>query len=408
MPALPVAVREPDLPTIDYRRVGLLSLGHFTNDMYGSLITSLMPYMVLRGSISATLAGLILLVYLLGSSFLQPIFGHYADRSGRRLLAVLGPIWVGIAAGLVGWSNGAALLFLLAAVGGVGTAAFHPQAASMVGGLSPRSKGWAMSIFSMGGNLGFALGPILAALISIAGLHWSPLIIIPGLLVTALLAMHAPRSEPTTLAPSRGTILSVWRSSWRALSLLVSVIATRSAVQFALIIFLPLYYHAHGGSAQLGSFYAFVLSLSGAVGGLFGGRLSDRFGRRVVVVTSLVLSVPLLIGTITVSGPLIWPLLVATGASLLASNSVTVVQGQELLPENTGVASGLTMGLGFGLSGVIASILTALSDHIGVSTALDFVPVLAVIAAGCAFLVPESAHERRRIVPAGDQICASI
>ena len=246
-----------------------------------------------------------------------------------------------------------------------------------------------MSIFSMGGNIGFALGPVLAAGIALVGLRWSPLVLVPGVVLTLFLARYAPslpvrRSTGSVL----GLLRSAARSSWRALSLIVAVIAPRSAAQYALIILLPLYYHARGFPAELGSVYAFVLSLAGALGGLAGGHASDRFGRRIVVVTTLLVSVPLLVVLLQITGPFVWPLLAASGAALLASNSVTVVQGQELLPGNTGVASGLTLGLGFGLSGIIASVFTALSDHIGVTNTMYLVPVLPLVAAVLGAVVP--------------------
>jgi FSR family fosmidomycin resistance protein-like MFS transporter len=397
------AVDTRSVPTraIDYGRIGLISVGHLFNDLYGNLLTAVMPYLVLQGKITATLAGLILLVYLLGSSVLQPIFGLLADQSGRRMFAVLGPLLVGIATVSATLAPNAAVIFALAAVAGVGTSAFHPQAATMISSLSARSKGWTMSLFSMGGNVGFALGPMLAAGIAIVGLSWSPLALVPGVVVVGFLARYAPTLPAQRSGSALGTLKRAATSSWRALSLIVAVIATRSAAQFVLIIFLPLYYHARGFPAELGSVYAFVLSLSGALGGLAGGHASDRFGRKIVIVLSLLSSVPLLLLMLVTTGPVVWPLLAASGACLLASNSVTVVQGQELLPGNTGVASGLTLGFGFGLSGIIASIFTTLSDHIGVSTAVLFVPALPLLAAILAAAVPATPQATR--VPAAAQ-----
>ena len=95
---------------VDYPRVALLSVGHLTNDLYGNLMTSLTPYLIIQGRITATLAGLVLLVYLIGSSVLQPIFGLLSDRSGRRLFASVGPLWIGVATSLFGWAPNAALL----------------------------------------------------------------------------------------------------------------------------------------------------------------------------------------------------------------------------------------------------------------------------------------------------------
>ncbi|HZU13340.1 MAG TPA: MFS transporter [Chloroflexota bacterium] len=391
MPALPADSAPVPAARVDYRRAGLLSIGHLTNDLYGNLFTSLTPYLVIRGVISLPFAGLVVLLYLLGSSVLQPVFGVMSDRSGRRLFAVAGPLWVGVSACLLGWAGGPAAVLGLGAVGGIGTAAFHPQAASMIDRLSGRSKAWVMSIFSMGGNLGFAFGPLLAAAVAQIGLHYSPLLIIPGVAVTALLALYAPPVAAPGNAPPTLPLRSIGRETWRRLTFIVSTIAARSSVQSTLIIFLPLFYHARGFSAEQGSYYAFVLSLCGAVGGLFGGRLADRYGRRLVVIVSLLLTVPLLLVALLSSGLIVWLLLGLGGAALLASNSVTVVQGQELLPRNTGMASGLTLGLGFGLSGAIGSLMAVLAARFGVVHVIYAVPFLALIAALLAWFVPDRA-----------------
>ncbi len=380
--------------TLDYFRVGVLSVGHLANDMYGNALTALMPYLVLQGRITATFAGLVLLLYLIGSSIPQPFLGLMSDQSGRRFLVVLGPLWIGAAASLVGWASNGGAVLALALVGGLGTAAFHPQAASMVDRLSAGYKGRAMAIFSMGGNLGFALGPLAAALIALAGLHWSLILILPGIPVALLVARYAPRTRRSAVSTTRPSIRAAARGSWGALSLIVAVIAIRSAVQYALIIFLPLYYHARGLPPQLGSYIAFVLSVAGAFGGLAGGNLSDRHGRKIVVVSSLLASVPLLYLALLANGWWVWPLVAVGGAALLASNSVTVVQGQELLPGNTGVASGLTLGFAFGLSGIFTATLTAVSDHIGVQTTIFMVPAMALVGACIALFVRQAPGSR--------------
>ncbi|MGI8826742.1 MAG: MFS transporter [Chloroflexota bacterium] len=387
-----VAENKSSAPAIDYPAVSLISFGHTFNDLSGNFMTSLTPYLVLRGEISLTLAGFVLLVYLIASSILQPIFGLLSDRTGRRIFVVASPLWVGTAAALFGLAGNAGILLILVAIGGVGSAAFHPQAASMVDGLSKLRKGWTMSLFSMGGNIGFALGPVAAAVAALVGLHWSLVYVLPAICLSLLLFLRAPAPPVANQLFSFKDLSRAVRKARRGLGGVVGVIALRSGAQFALILLLPLYMHARGFSPQLGSYYAFVLSVAGAGGGLLGGRLSDRYGRRIVVVGSLLLSAPLLGLVLVTSSWLVWPLLVFAGVALLASNSVTVVQGQELLPASTGIASGLTLGFAFGLAGVLTTALTSMSAHTGVGTAIAVVPALPVIAALFALFVPETAR----------------
>lgn len=374
---------------VDHPRITLIGLAHLTNDLSGNFLSSLTPYLVLRGAISATVAGLVVFVYLIGSSVLQPAFGILSDRQGRKWFAVVGPLWLSVAAAFTGWVNNSWELLLLAGVGGLGTAAFHPQAAAMVDGLSPRNKGRSMAIFSMGGNIGFAIGPLLAARVALSGLHWSIVLIAPGIALAVLLALFAPAPARRETPLEMRSLMHTIRSKWVALSVIVWIIALRSAVQIALIIFLPLFYHERGFAPEIGSYLAFVLSLAGAVGGLVGGHFSDLYGRRLITVATLALAAPAIVLTLLASGVAVWPLVAVAGALLLASNSVMVVAAQGLLPENTGLASGLTLGLGFGLSGLVTSLLSALSDQTSVTTAIFAIPLLALLAAALSLMLPK-------------------
>jgi FSR family fosmidomycin resistance protein-like MFS transporter len=374
---------------IDHPRISLIGFAHLTNDLSGNFLTSLTPYLVLRGAISATGAGLVVFVYLIGSSVLQPIFGVLADRQGRKWFAVLGPLWLCVASAFTGWVTASWELLTLAGIGGLGTAAFHPQAAAMVDSLSPRHKGRSMAIFSMGGNIGFAIGPLVAAWIAIAGLHWTLILVAPGLAIAVLLALFAPTPTRHEIPLHLTGLRTIIQARWFPLSVMVVVIALRSAVQLALIIFLPIFYHDRGYAPEIGSYLAFVLSLAGAGGGFFGGHVSDLYGRRAVTVATLALAAPAILITLLVSGPAVWPLMVISGALLLASNSVMVVAAQQILPENTGLASGLTLGLGFGLSGLITSLLSIMADHTSITLAVFTIPAIALVSAVLSLWMPE-------------------
>jgi FSR family fosmidomycin resistance protein-like MFS transporter len=256
--------KDGDHTHVDHPRIALAGAAHLVNDLSGNFLSSLTPYLVLRGSISATVAGLVVFVYLVGSSILQPIFGVLSDKQGRKWFAVLGPTWLSVSAGMVGLVTQSWQLLALAAIGGLGTAAFHPQAAAMVDSLSPRAKGRSMSIFTMGGNIGFAFGPIVAAGVAVAGLQWSLLLIVPGVTMGLLMWRYAPQPPRRDVPLDMPLLRATLRSQWRALALIVSIIALRSAVQISLIIFLPLYFHARGYAPEIGSYLAFLLSLAGA------------------------------------------------------------------------------------------------------------------------------------------------
>lgn len=381
----PLSPRPREAP--DMLRVSLLSFGHFTNDLYGNLATSLAPYFVLAGKLSAPAAGALVLVYLAGSSVLQPLFGIVSDRSGNRWFAIAGPGWIAIAMSLLVVAPSVWSIFALIAIGGIGTAAFHPQGAAMVDRVAGRARGWSMSIFSMGGSLGFGLGPILAAMLVGVRTDWTLLAVIPGLICSALLFRYAP-SVKSHHMESTGKSLRTARANVVPLAILVLVIAIRSGAMSAVIFLLPLSFHAQHLPASWGSYGSSVFLLVGAVCGLYAGTLSDRIGRKPVVVWSLVLSAPLILAVGLLPGLTAWPALALAGAAVLASNSVTVVQAQELLPANTGLAAGLTLGLGFGLSGVITLVVSTVSKHIGAQETLLFAAALPLAAAALAMFLP--------------------
>ena len=379
---LPSGSDEPDLP-----RVWLLSFGHFTNDLYGNLATSLAPYFVIAGTLSAPAAGALILVYLAGSSVLQPLFGIISDRSGRRWFAVAGPAWIGCAMCLLIVAPTTGAIFILVAIGGIGTAAFHPQGASMVNRLGGKSRGWTMSIFSLGGNLGFALGPILATVMVAMGSGWTILFAIPGIFCSALLLRFAPTVKSVGMVDA-GSSLRDARANLGPLTLLVLVIAIRSGAMSAVIFLTPLYFHDQGFPASWGSYGTTIFLLVGAVFGLYAGGLSDRIGRKPVVVWSLLAAAPLILAVGFLPGLAAWPALALAGGAILASNSVTVVQAQELLPRNVGLAAGLTLGLGFGLSGVITFAVSALTKQLTVQGTMHVAALLPLVAALLAWMMP--------------------
>jgi FSR family fosmidomycin resistance protein-like MFS transporter len=187
---------------------------------------------------------------------------------------------------------------------------------------------------------------------------------------------------------SAGKSLRDARANLRPLSLIVLLIAVRSGAMSAVIFLAPLYFHAQHLPASWGSYGSTIFLLAGAFFGLYAGRLSDRVGRRPVVVWSLVATAPLTLLIGLLPGLASWPAMALCGAANVASNSVTVVQAQELLPGNVGLASGLTLGLGFGLSGAITFAVAALTKQVGPQDAVLLSAALPLIAAGVAAMVP--------------------
>jgi FSR family fosmidomycin resistance protein-like MFS transporter len=249
-----------------------------------------------------------------------------------------------------------------------------------------------MSLFAVGGNLGFACGPLVAApLVLLLGLPGTLLLAAPAALVALLLQRELPRLRRSRVRVSAARHAEphepdLWRPFWR-LALLITL---RSVVYFGLVTFVPIYFvHQLGASDGEASAVLTAMLFAGAVGTLIGGRLADRLGRRRLLVLSLAPITPLLLAFLA-SGPLLAAAVLAlVGGLVIATFSVTVVMGQEYLPNRIGIASGVTLGAAIGMGGVSASVLGVLADHVGLSPTLDLVAVLPLAVLALAFTLPE-------------------
>ncbi len=365
-------------------RMAALSLAHLFNDWYMNLIQTLLPFLVAAG-LSMGRGAFLITAFTASSSVLQPVFGYLADRRGKRWIVYVGTAWMALLLGLLGTTGNYALMATLTFLAGLGTAAFHPQAAAMIGALAGKRKAWHLAVFTAAGNVGWALTPLVAVpVVKDMGLSATPLFIIPGALVAALLWLAAPRL-PQAAARTPEPFLPTLRAAWPGLSKIVLVVSLRSLAYFGFIAFLPLYLLQVRGEPLTGSAHLlFLMLFAGAIGGMFGGWLSDRIGRRSIVVGSLALATPLFLLFLHASGDIAVVWLCLAGAALLASFSVTVAQAQEILSRNAAIASGLTMGFGVGMGGLGVWIVGLFIEHAGLTAAvtlLAFCPLAAALPA---------------------------
>lgn len=365
--------------SVDKGRVFSLSLAHLFNDWYMNYIQTLLPFIVAAG-LGVSKGAFLVSAFTITSSLLQPVSGYLVDQKDQRWLVYVGTLWMAVLLSLVGTLKNYPLLVLTVTLAGLGTAAFHPQASAMVSALSGDRKGLFQALFVAAGNVGWALTPLMVVpFVSTYGLQLTPVFVLPGLLVAALLWFTAPRvpGGPKAAPPP---LWSVLRSSWAELTKVVLVVACRSLAYFGLVAFLPLYLQHENISLLAGSHLLFLMLFSGAVGGLAGGYLSDLFGRKAVIVGSLVATSPLFYLFLGTSGPFSYLLLALAGACLLASFSVTIVVAQEVISKNAAMAAGLMLGFGTGIGGLGVGLVGLLAEHMGIAYAvhlLIWLPLLA-------------------------------
>jgi FSR family fosmidomycin resistance protein-like MFS transporter len=321
----------------------------------------------------------------LSSSVVQPLFGHLSDR---RSLAWVIPVALVLACAgtaVIGFSPSMPLMLLGALVSGIGVAAFHPEASRFANYFSGANRASGMSLFTTGGYLGFALGPILVTPLLVAfGLPGAAWLLLPGVVMAALLWRDLPRFHQARAHAHRAARVREGNDDWRGFSLLASVVAIRSITFFAAVTFTPFFAISviHVDKVA-GSVVLAILLVAGALGTLLGGRLADRVDRRRVVTYSLVGATTFALAIVAVGlyAPNVWLLaLVAApfGFSLGSSAGVIVVMGQEYLPKRLGIASGLTLGLSVTIGGLAAPVFGAIGDHRGLIAVF-------ITIAGCAF-----------------------
>jgi MFS transporter, FSR family, fosmidomycin resistance protein len=367
---------------IDRRAMALLSSGHLATDFANGALPALLPFLRDRFSLSYTAVGGIVLASQASSSLIQPLFGLWSDRRGAMWLLPAGVALGGVGIALAADAPSYWLVLLLVLVAGLGSAAFHPEGSKFAGFVSGRKRASGMAWFSIGGNLGFALGPVTAtAVIAALGLRGGLLLALPCLVVAA--AILAGSSYLRGFVPARSAAQALaGNDDARAMKLLLGVIALRSVAWFGLITFVPLWEVSLGHSKAHGNHLLALMLFTGGIGTLLFGPLADRVGLRAVLLGSVVATGPLMLVFLVVGGIPGGIALALVGVCVVGTFGVTMVMGQEYMPRHIGTASGLVIGLSVGLGGVAAVGLGKLADATSLRTALytaAAAPLLAVL-----------------------------
>jgi FSR family fosmidomycin resistance protein-like MFS transporter len=356
---------------IDKRAMTLLAGGHLATDFANGALPALLPYFKDRFDLSYTLAAVLVLASSASSSFLQPLFGIWSDRHGALWLLPAGVALAGVGIAFAAVAPSYQLVLLLVVCSGFGVAAFHPEGSKFAAFASGEKRASGMSAFSIGGNVGYALGPVLASvLVAGSGLGGGLLLMAPGIAAAVVLTSRLGRLG--SLAPTREQQRAADGGEDRvgALALLLGAIAFRSLAWFGLITFVPLWEVSLGHSKSHGSHLLALMLLAGGVGTIITGPLADRFGSRQVLVASLV-ATPALIGTYIVVGGVIGAACLAiVGLCVIGTYGITMVLSQSYLPRRIGLASGLSVGLSVGLGGVGAVILGGVADSVDLRAAM--------------------------------------
>ncbi|MFE6870185.1 MFS transporter [Kitasatospora sp. NPDC057692] len=364
--------------------IAVLAAGHAAVDLYQGVVPALVPFLVAeRGLDYGSAAGVVLAATLL-SSVVQPLFGALTDRWAMPWLIPAATAAAGTGVGLAGLFGPYALVCAAVALSGVGVAAYHPESARLAraaSGDSHTRMGW----FSLGGNIGFALAPLLVGpVLAAGGLGATPWLALPALaaaLFTApVVRALAARAAAGTAADGAG---GGRHDDWAAFRWLSAVIGCRSVVFVGLSSFVALYAQQRLGRTDpaVGTAALFTLFAGGAVGTVLGGGCAARWGRVRTVRLSYAAAVPAVAGLLLVPGPVaLYGFAGLVSLALYVPFSLQVTLGQDYLPNRIGTASGVTLGLAVSVGGLAGPAVGLLADHTGLRTALAPLAVLCALA----------------------------
>ncbi|HJV47229.1 MAG TPA: MFS transporter [Bacillota bacterium] len=377
-------------PTI-YRILFAISFVHLLNDSMQSVIPAIFPILENSLHLSFSQLGWIAFSLNMTSSIMQPIVGLYTDKLASPFLLPLG-----MGSSLIGmlglaYANSFPLILLCVVFIGLGSAAFHPEGSRVAYMAAGNRRGLAQSIYQVGGNGGQSLAPLMTALIFVPlgqfGAIWFTAV--AGLAVLVLIfvsnwyrkqLVYFPRKKKSAVskevnAKRRNQIIF-------AMVLLIFLVFARSWYSAAISNFYQFYLiKNYGLSIEGAQYYIFSFLAAGVLGTFFGGPLADRFGKRNVLLFSMLGSAPLALVLPYVGLNWVFPIFLLMGFILLSSFSVTVVYAQELIPGMVGLVSGLIVGLAFGMGALGSVVLGKLADLYGLHFIMifcSFLPILGI------------------------------
>lgn len=389
--------------TTAYAVLAAISVCHLLNDMMQSLLPAIYPILRLNYGLTFAQVGLLTFMFQFTASLLQPAIGYYTDRKPMPYSLAVGMGFTLVGLLLLSRAGSFGGLLLAAGLVGSGSAVLHPESSRVARMAAGPRPGLAQALFQVGGNLGSAIGPLLAAFIVLprgqGSLAWFSLAAVVAIVLLTIIGRWYSQHGLARLAPKRmrqgGTALSRRRVR-AAIAVLIALIFSKFFYTASMSSYYTFYLIEHFGvSVQTAQLFLFIFLASVAVGTVAGGVIGDRFGRKVVIWGSILGVLPFTLALPHVS--LFWTavLTVPIGLILASAFPAIVVYGQELIPFRVGTVAGLFFGLAFGLGGIGAAAIGRLADATSIELAFllcSFLPSIGLLAA----FLPNLETGRRR------------
>lgn len=385
------------------RLLFLLSLAHGVVDLASGAVIGLLPTLREHYALSYTMVGNIMLFSNLTSSLTQPVFGLLSDRSSQRWLIPFSLLAGGTGLAAVGYMPGYWFMLAAVVVAALGTASFHPEGANAAGKLAAGQRARAMAIYSVGGNLGFALAPVYTGLLlkfgGVRGTVWG--ILLP-LALAAFIYRLLPKWQAFEQAVNSGRSArgeGLPPANWSGTVLLTLLTIVRSIINIGIVTYIPFYWiDVLGNPQETASYVQVMYMMAGVFGTLLGAPVADRLGAKRTLILSFGVLIPLQAALPYLSGWMLLVCLFVAGFMVVTTFTTTLVMTQEYMPRSPGLASGINLGLAFGMGGVGTLLLGMVADRWGVVAVLGTVAALVPLALLLATVLPPVTASRPALI----------
>lgn len=374
----------------------LLMLGHMFTDINQGALPAIIPFLIASQGLSYASAASLVLAANLVSSFVQPFIGYLGDKKSRPWFMSVGIFLAGLGVALLGFSPSFFVSCLLASLSGIGVAMFHPEGGKIANYVAGSKKGSGMSIFAVGGNLGFAIGPIITSItLSIWGIKGSIVLIIPATIMSFVMFYFNQKLTDISVVKKSNHGSSenkeVEKDDWLSFSKVVSLIFCRSILLYALTTFIPLFFISQflvSEASANGNLT--IYSLVGVFATLFGGRLADYFGLNRLIKFGFAILAPLIFFFINGNHlGLTMFLIIPISFAMNCTYGSLIALSQSFVPNRIGLASGISLGLSVSIGGLLAPIIGIVGDKYGLGVAMYIIFGFAVLGFLLTFIMPK-------------------
>jgi MFS transporter, FSR family, fosmidomycin resistance protein len=385
-----IPVAQPEESEFRTERILTIAGGHFIHDTYTAFLAPLLPKLIDNLSLSLTQAGS-LSVFLQLAAFFNVFIGYFADKVSLQFFVILAPAITGTLMSAVGFTSSYLSLGILLTAAGISVSAFHVPAPAMIGQLAGRRVGRGMSFFMAGGELGRAVGPLLAVrALELWGLEGIWRLAIVGWAASAILFlrfrhMGVQKQEKKKRVPIRSILPRVQR----LFIPLSAVMFLRNFLLTGMTVFLVVLLEDRGYTVAQGSFALALWSFAGVGGALFGGTISDNIGRKRTIATAMLSSGVLMTIFLSIDGWLLIPVLLLSGFTTLSIAPVLQAMVLEQVPEQRATANGLFMSMSFLIRSAVTLLIGIMGDSFGLEAAFMVTVVLTFLAVPFVFLLPD-------------------